>query len=106
MQYLLLTLFLLINGTAMAQTTDEDSEVYPGEFVRDYNQECIQTSMTEGLESIEAEQLCDCTINKFQSKYTLEEFKQLTAASVRDKKAEMALVEVGQVCFEQILYEQ
>ena len=100
MQYLLLTLFLLTNGTAIAQTTDDDSGVYPGEFVRDYNQECIQTSMTEGLESTEAEQLCDCTINKFQSKYSLEEFKQLMAASVRDKKAEMALVEVGQVCFE------
>lgn len=112
MQYFyssLLTLSLLTTGSiAIAQDSvnSETTNKYPGEFVQNYGQECIQTSMGEGLEEIEAQKLCDCTINEFQRQYSLEEFKELTAASATDEKAETALVEVGQVCFEQILYEQ
>ena len=84
----------------------ENNRQYPDEFVRDYNRECVQTSITEGLEETEAQQLCGCTLDKFQSQYSLEEFKQLTAASVNYKQAEATLVEVGQVCFEEILYSQ
>ncbi len=111
MQYFyssLLTLFVLIASEGVsAQSTvrSSDSDRYPDEFVRGYGQECMQTSMGEGLAEAEAKQLCSCTIDKFQSKYSLDEFKQLTAASVSDKKAEATLVEVGQVCFEEILYE-
>lgn len=108
-----LTLILLLTSTnvlAITKSKEGDdaersrSDRYPDEFVRDYNQECVQTSMTEGLAETEAQQLCDCTLNRFQSKYSLEEFKQITAASVNDKTAETTLVEVGQVCFEEILY--
>lgn len=112
MQYFyssLLALSLLATGaTVSAQTSIEskDSHQYPDEFIQDYTQECMQTSMTEGLAEAEAKQLCDCTINKFQSQYSLAEFKQLTTASIADKQAETTLVEVGQVCFEQILYEE
>ncbi len=89
-------------GTVTAQKANQ----YPAEFVRDYNQECIQTSLEEGLEESEAKRLCDCTINEFEQQYNFQEFQQLTAASTTDKKAATALVEVGQFCFEQILYEQ
>jgi len=111
MQYFyssLLTLFVLIAAKGVsAQSTfkSPDSNQYPDEFVRGYAQECMQTSMGEGLVEAEAKQLCNCTIDKFQSKYSLGEFKQLTAASVSDKKAEATLVEVGQICFEEILYD-
>ena len=107
--YLFLVLSLLVAGdTVVAQESRESQAAhqYPAEFKQDYAQECIQTSMAEGLAEVEAKQLCDCTLNKFQSRYSLEEFQQLTAASINDKQAEMTLVEVGQVCFEQILYEQ
>ena len=114
MQYLyssLLSLSLLslsIPGMALAQETtkDQPANKYPAEFVQDYQQECIQTSMEQGLIEIEAKRLCDCTIKEFEQQYNLVEFKQLTAASTTDKEAEIALVEVGQFCFEQILYEQ
>lgn len=112
MQYVsfyLLALFLLTSSSvSVAQTpaNSEVAEVYPPEFVSDYSQECVQTSMAEGLEAAEAENLCDCTIQEFQRQYTLQEFKQLTADSVADKNAENELIEVGQVCFEQLLYEQ
>lgn len=104
-----LALSLIITGNiASAENLikSSDANQYPEEFVQEYATECIQTSMGEGLAATEAEQLCDCTINKFQSQYELEEFKQLTVDSLNDQNAEATLVEVGQVCFEQILYEQ
>jgi uncharacterized membrane protein len=79
---------------------------YPADFVQNYNQECMQTSMGEGLDEVGAKKLCNCTLNKFQQQYSLAEFQQLTAAAANDQKAQNTLVEVGQVCFEQILYEQ
>ena len=105
----LLTLSLLItNSFAVARASSEskDSNRYPQEFIEEYTTECMQTSMGEGLAESEAKTLCNCTINKFQSKYRLEEFKQLTIDSANDDEAKATLVEVGQVCFEQILYEQ
>jgi len=104
-----LTLLCLLPSSfvpAMAQTAEEFKEVYPAEFISDYSQECVQTSMGEGLEAPEAETLCGCTIAEFQKQYTLDEFKEITAASATDETAENSLIEVGQICFESILYEQ
>ncbi|WP_019509457.1 hypothetical protein [Pleurocapsa sp. PCC 7319] len=104
----LLTLTLLATSSmavAESSISTKKNNQYPAEFMQDYAQECIQTSMGEGLDEAEAQKLCDCTINEFQQQYSLSEFKQLTAASATDEQAETALVEVGQVCFEQILYE-
>ena len=112
MQYFctsLLTLSLLVTGNmAVAESSikSEGSDRYPEDFVREYATECIQTSMGEGLAEEEAQKLCDCTISKFQSQYELAEFKQLTVDSLEDEQAEAVLVEVGQICFEEILYEQ
>ena len=105
----LLTLTLLATSSmAVAESSinPKKNNKYPAEFMQDYAQECIQTSMGEGLDETEAQKLCDCTINEFQRQYSLEEFKQLTTASTTDEQAENTLVEVGQVCFEEILYEQ
>ena len=112
MQHFYSSLFALFlfttGGIAVAENSVElsDSNQYPEEFVQQYSTECMQTSIQEGLEETEAARLCECTINKFQSQYKLEEFKQLTIDSLNNEDAEATLVEVGQVCFEQILYEQ
>ncbi len=105
----LFSLFLFaFNGIALAEETvnRQPANKYPADFVRDYNQECLQTSLNEGLTEPEAKRLCDCTIAEFERQYTLPEFQQLTTASATDSEAETALIEVGQFCFEQILYEQ
>lgn len=112
MQYFYLSLLglslLSLNGAAVAQENPQEQAAnqYPAEFVRNYNQECIQTSIEEGLAEAEAKQLCDCTLQEFEQQYNLEEFQELTAASTTDQEAETALIDVGQFCFEQILYEQ
>ena len=97
----------LLSGVAVAEGTTNPVQAnqYSAEFVQNYNQECIQTSMSEGLAQTDAQSLCDCTIDEFQRQYSMEEFQQLISASVTDEEAETALVEVGQFCFEQILYE-
>ena len=112
MQYFFTSLFslslLTISGVAFAEgrVNKQPTSQYPAEFVRDYNQECMQTSLEEGLSEPEAKRLCECTLNEFERQYNLEEFQRLTSASATDKEAEATLVDVGQFCFEQILYEQ
>lgn len=112
MQYFyasMLSLSLLpFGGVALAggKIQAQEPNQYPADFVQGYNQECLQTAIEEGLGSTEAQSLCDCTIDEFERQYNLAEFQQLTTASATDKEAETALVEVGQFCFEQILYEQ
>ncbi len=93
---------LLSTLSASAQTNQE----YPQEYSQNYLQECKATAMTEGLPDIEAETLCNCTLREFQQKYTLDEFKDLNKRSETDTTASDALVEVGEFCFEEILFEE
>ena len=109
MQYfasLFVTTSLLVTGTTAVVAESQEAHQYPEKFKQGYAQECVQTSIAEGLAQEEAQKLCQCTLSKFQNQYSLEEFQQLTNASIQDEQAEMALVEVGQVCFEEMLYEQ
>ena len=106
-----LVLCLLVSTSSTIATAEnlmnsELKEAYPAEFLQDYSRECIQTSMAEGLGEIEAQNLCQCTIDEFQKQYSLQEFKDLTAAAATDETAENTLIEVGQFCFESMLYEQ
>ncbi|MEL6929158.1 MAG: hypothetical protein AAFO95_11025 [Cyanobacteria bacterium J06600_6] len=110
MQYIFYSLSALLFviparlAVAESSATPQSPNQYPAEFISDYQQECLQTSLEEGLAEAEAQNLCSCTIEEFSRQYTLEEFKQVTAASTTDRAAETALVEVGQFCFEQLLY--
>ena len=110
MQYFFYSLVSLLLFTsarvavAEGSTDSQPAEQYSAEFVQSFNQECIETSLAEGLGEAEAKTLCDCTINEFERQYSQTEFQQLTAAAATDTAAETALIEVGQFCFEQILY--
>jgi hypothetical protein len=81
------------------------SETYPPEYTQQYMRECLATSMTEGLTEPDAKKLCDCTLAEFQKKYSLETFKELNAKAKNDETAANQLIEVGELCFESILYE-
>ncbi len=97
----------LLVAEEAVNTTDSSGAPYqyPQDYVQDYLQECIQTSMTEGLVEEDAQTLCNCTLNKFQQQYSLTEFKQLATASQTDESAANTLIEVGELCFEAILFE-
>ena len=109
MQYLFYFLSLLSIASAQMVAAEgsvnrQPAHQYPEQVLQSFNQECRSTSLSEGLGEAEAEKLCGCAINEFESQYSIEEFQQLTATATTDKQAETALIEVGQFCFEQILY--
>jgi hypothetical protein len=71
----------------------------------DYKKECLQRARKEGLSKEDAEKLCTCTINRFRSRYTIVQFRSLVQKSKTNKAARATLTQVGEQCFEEILYE-
>lgn len=94
--------FTLVSLPALAQTSNN----YPPEYKQQYLQECMGTAIQEGLTEPEAQQLCNCTLTEFQQKYSFAEFQDLSTKSATDETAANALFEVGEMCFETILYEE
>lgn len=70
-----------------------------------YNEECLVRSRQEGLPLDSAKSVCDCTIKTFRKKYSTEKFREITKKSQTDKKIANQLREVGETCFEEILFE-
>lgn len=102
---LFITLLLALSPfETMAQETPKNQ--YPEDFVQQYMADCKERSVTEGVPPEDTETFCTCTLNEFQSQYTLEQFKKLTADSKENQDAADALSEVGFSCFEPILYEE
>lgn len=94
-----IAVFALIILPASANNT------YPTEYKQGYLKDCMTTSMKEGLAEPEAQKLCDCTLAEFQKQYSVEEFEELNAKAQTDQNSANALIEVGEFCFESILYE-
>ncbi|OKH23197.1 hypothetical protein NIES593_10130 [Hydrococcus rivularis NIES-593] len=72
----------------------------------DYRKECLQRATREKLPQDVAEDLCNCTINRFRSRYTLEEFRSLVKKSKNNTAAAETLTAVGESCFEEVMYEE
>jgi hypothetical protein len=70
-----------------------------------YRQECLQRSRRQGLANDVANDLCNCTMKKFQSRYNLAQFRALVQKSKSDKTAARTLTAVGEACFDEVLYE-
>ena len=100
-----LSLATLTSLAAVAEPIKDIVEEYPIAYSQKYLQDCQTTSVKEGLEEIDATKLCQCTLREFQQKYTLAEFQQLNTTAETDENASNQLIEVGQLCFEELLYE-
>ena len=70
-----------------------------------YQEECLVESQKEGLGFESAKTVCECTISQFRSKYSSEQFKALTDKVDSDKKVAREFRDVGETCFEKILFE-
>ena len=70
-----------------------------------YQEECLVESQKEGLAFESAKTVCECTISQFRSKYSTTKFKELTDKVDTDKKVAKEFREVGEKCFEKILFE-
>ena len=90
----------LPSGSIIAQNT---SRAYSS--FAEYKTECLNDSRLQGFHPEDVQKLCSCVINTFEARYTLEQFKKLTQTASTNAEAENTLVEVGEICFDQILYE-
>ena len=70
-----------------------------------YQKECLAESQKEGLALESATTVCECTISEFRSKYSTKEFKELTDKVDSDKQVAKEFRDVGEKCFEKILFE-
>jgi hypothetical protein len=95
------SLSLAIQSPALANKASSDRTSF-----EDYKQECLRRSNQEKLPQDVAQDLCNCTIKKFQSQYTLEEFRALVKKSQNNTVAAENLSAVGEACFEEVLYEE
>lgn len=76
----------------------------PNSF-EDYRQSCLQRVNKEGLRGEAARAICNCAINRFSSKYSFAQFRGLVQKAKTNQAAARTLSEVGEACFEQVLYE-
>lgn len=70
-----------------------------------HKKDCLNASQSEGLPAKTAETVCDCAITNFRKKYTPEKFADLTTQSKTNPSIKAKLREVGEACFENILFE-
>jgi hypothetical protein len=110
----ILPLTLSMLGTSASQASQSKrpnpqrtSQTISAQYSFDnYRQECLQRASREGLPTETANELCSCTISSFRNRYTIQQFRTLVQKSKTDKAAAQTLSEVGEACFEQVLYEQ
>ena len=98
--------FTLLSFTGSVALAETPTDIYTAEYAQQYRQNCMTASTAEGLTEPDAEELCECTLTKFQQEYSLAEFKELNAKAKENQESANALVEVGQSCFESILFEE
>lgn len=71
-----------------------------------YKLDCLKRSQKEGLPKDAAESVCDCTINEFRKRYNPQQFQNLINQSKTNQSIAEKLREVGETCFDNILYEE
>jgi hypothetical protein len=63
-----------------------------------YRQQCLRRVEQAGIKGAAAQEMCNCTINKFKQKYSLAEFTKLVQQSETNKAIARQLAEVGEEC--------
>ena len=75
---------------------------YPQDFAEAYQASCKINAVTKGLSTEQAETLCDCTLNQFQSKYTLEKLQKLINKAA-NKETPEELIEIAEICAQELI---
>jgi hypothetical protein len=107
-----LTLSMLVTSASQATQSKRSHpqrtpQILAAQYSFDnYRQECLQRASREGLPPETANELCNCTISRFRNRYTIQQFRTLVQKSKTEKAAAQTLAEVGEACFEEVLYEQ
>ena len=71
-----------------------------------YRKQCLERVRREGLRGEVGNELCNCVISQFRSRYSIAEFQQLLQQAKQDKTAARKLSQIGESCFDSVLYEE
>lgn len=80
----------------------EAQNSYPEEFVTQYLQGCNARSQQEGLTPRQAQVLCQCTIDEYQARFSIEEFAAIVRQLQDTGEAPDELLEVSLTCSAQL----
>ncbi|MFW6359948.1 MAG: hypothetical protein ACOC0N_12145 [Chroococcales cyanobacterium] len=94
---------LALLNVPMANAQTESSQVavqnqYAQKEANAYLSSCQESAVDAGLGQQQAQTLCQCTLNKLQSRYSAEEFRQLRQR-VNQGERPKVFTEVGMTCF-------
>ncbi|MBE9127509.1 MULTISPECIES: hypothetical protein [unclassified Coleofasciculus] len=95
----LLTFALVTYGTIPAAKAQNK---YPPQVVTNYMRGCQQSAVNGGLSEAQAERVCACTINRFQARFTIEQFRELLQRARETGGQPQELVEIGQACAQEV----
>lgn len=102
-----LTLFSSTSSFLLANATNSLKSQSVAQYsFEDYKKECLQRATNEKLPPDVAQDLCNCTMNRFRSQYSINEFRDLVQKSKNNPTAADTLTSVGESCFEEVLYEE
>lgn len=96
-----LTLTVTVSPMVVAESGISEAEPrnpYPREFVRNYISSCNERSQTEGLTSQQSEILCQCTIDQYQDRFSIEEFAAIVQQLQTTGQAPDELIDVALTC--------
>ncbi|WP_413164384.1 hypothetical protein ACL6C3_00675 [Capilliphycus salinus ALCB114379] len=71
---------------------------YPQEVTEAYLGACMQGSMAQGLTEQQSKSLCNCTLEQFQSRYTFEEFVQVSEEMNQSGEPPAEIFDIGVAC--------
>ncbi|MBD2652406.1 hypothetical protein H6G45_02625 [Synechocystis sp. FACHB-383] len=90
----LTALFGLFTSLAIAVPVEAQGQ----NSFENYRQQCLRRVEQAGIKGAAAQEMCNCTINKFKQKYSLTEFTKLVQQSETNKAIARQLAEVGEEC--------
>ncbi len=75
---------------------------YPQEIIETYITLCTQQSVDQGLTPQQSKTLCNCTLNQFQARYSLDEFIRIYAQVNQNQETPEEWIDIGLACAEEL----
>lgn len=87
-----------VTGANAQPTPEPQKNPYPQEVSEAYLEACLQGSMAQGLTEQQSKTLCACTLEQFQTRYTFEEFVQVSEQTNENGEPPAEIFEIGATC--------
>jgi hypothetical protein len=75
---------------------------YPQNLREDYMRSCKQRAAGEGLNQTQAQRLCECTLRRFQARFTSAQFIALNRRASQTGQAPQAFTDIGMACYREL----